>query len=59
MSIQPDSVQRINTPTRRDMLKATMGVMIATLWGDSPAYAAEERMTTTTKSYSHGSPLRL
>ena len=51
MSIQPGSVQRINTPTRRDVLKATMGVMIATLWGGSPAYAEEERMTTTTKSY--------
>jgi hypothetical protein len=44
MSIQPGSVQRINTPTRRDVLKATMGVMIATLWGGSPAYAEEERM---------------
>jgi hypothetical protein len=51
MSIQPGSVQRINTPTRRDVLKATMGVMNATLWGGSPAYAEEERMTTTTKSY--------
>jgi hypothetical protein len=51
MSIQLGSVQRINTPTRRDVLKATMGVMIATLWGGSPAYAEEERMTTTTKSY--------
>jgi 4-carboxymuconolactone decarboxylase len=50
MSIQPGSVQRINTPTRRDVLKATMGIMIATLWGGSPAYAEEERMTTTTKS---------
>lgn len=28
-----------------------MGVMIATLWAGSPAYAEEERMTTTTKSY--------
>jgi 4-carboxymuconolactone decarboxylase len=51
MSIQPGSVQRINTPTRRDVLKAIMGVMIATLWGGSPAYAEEERMITTTKSY--------
>jgi 4-carboxymuconolactone decarboxylase len=51
MSIQPGGVQRINTPTRRDVLKATMGVMIATLWGGSPAYAEEERMTTTRKSY--------
>jgi 4-carboxymuconolactone decarboxylase len=50
MSIQPGSVQRINTPTRRDVLKATMGVMIAAPWGGSPAYAEEERMTTTTKS---------
>ena len=48
MSIQPGAVQRINTPTRRDVLKATMGVMIATPWRDSPAYAEEERMTTTT-----------
>jgi hypothetical protein len=32
MSIQPGSVQRINTLTRRDVLKATMGVMIVTLW---------------------------
>ena len=51
MGIQPGSVQRINTPTRRDVLKATMGVMIATLWGGSPAYAEEESMTTTAKSY--------
>ena len=36
MSIQPGSVQRINTPTRRDVLKATMGVMIATMWGGTP-----------------------
>jgi 4-carboxymuconolactone decarboxylase len=50
MSIQPGGVRRINT-TRRDVLKATMGVMIAALWGGSPAYAEEERMTTTTKSY--------
>jgi 4-carboxymuconolactone decarboxylase len=50
MSIQLGSVQRINTPTRREVLKATMGVMIATLWGGSPAYAQEGRMTTTTKS---------
>jgi hypothetical protein len=27
-----------------------MGVMIATLWGGSPVYAEEERMTITTKS---------
>jgi 4-carboxymuconolactone decarboxylase len=51
MSIQPGSVQRINTPTRRDVLKATMGVMIAKMWGGRPDYAEEERMTTTTKSY--------
>ncbi|NYF51142.1 carboxymuconolactone decarboxylase family protein [Tunturiibacter gelidoferens] len=51
MSVQPGSVQRINTPTRRDVLKAAMDGMIATLWGGSPAYAEEERMTTTTKSY--------
>jgi hypothetical protein len=51
MSIQLGSVQRINTPTRRDVLKATIGVVIATLWGDSTAYSEEERMTTTTKSY--------
>jgi 4-carboxymuconolactone decarboxylase len=46
MSIQPGSVQRIHTSTQRDVLKATMGVMIATLWGS----AEKERMTTTTKS---------
>lgn len=28
-----------------------MGVMIVTLWGGSPAYAEEERMKTTPKSY--------
>jgi NAD(P)-dependent dehydrogenase (short-subunit alcohol dehydrogenase family) len=32
MSIQPVSVQRIKTLTQRDVLKAAMGVMIATLW---------------------------
>jgi 4-carboxymuconolactone decarboxylase len=57
MSIQPGSVQRIDTPTRRDVLKATMGVMIATLWVGSPAYAEEERMTTNTKSYALSSVL--
>jgi 4-carboxymuconolactone decarboxylase len=57
MSIQPGSVQRINTPTRRDVFKATTGVMIATLWGGRPAYAEEERMTTTTKSYAPPSVL--
>jgi 4-carboxymuconolactone decarboxylase len=50
MGIQPGRFERINTPTRRDVLEATMGVMIATLWGGSPAYAEEERMTTP-KSY--------
>jgi hypothetical protein len=51
MSIQTGSVQRIGTPTRRGVLKATMGVTIAMLWRGSPAYADEERMTDTTKSY--------
>ena len=56
MSVQPSSVQRINTTTRRDVLKATMGVMIATLWAGSPAYAEEERMTTTTTTKSYALP---
>ena len=39
------------------MLKAALGVMTATLWGGIPAYADEERMTTTTKSYARPSVL--
>ena len=48
---RPGSVQRISTLTRRGVLKATMGVVIAMLGEAVPAYAQEERMTKATNPY--------
>jgi len=44
------NVKRDLYPSRRDMLKSIATFMIAALWGASPAFTQEKRMTATKKS---------
>jgi 4-carboxymuconolactone decarboxylase len=48
-----DTIREVDRPTnsaRRDLLKAGVTLMIASLWGAGPALTEEERMTDTKKS---------